>query len=207
MQQCTGNVLVPVRNPHRLKHLKRVIEKTNTDQLDIVVVSISDEDSEFTHRESELFTNCVQLAEKAGKTVKLLTVPGKDPIASIVETAARLESSRIVVGSSPRLSPSQQGHSVGVHWELLPEPRPAISLEIVPDDPEAKPHFVNLGPHPPRLWPEDIERVHQLWLDLQKGGLGHQLHHRDVVGLALKRLEADAKGKARGEILHALRKE
>ena len=201
-----GNVLVPVRNPNRLIHLKRVIEKTNTDQLDIVVVSISDEDSEFTERESELFTHCVELAEKAGKTVKLLTVPGKDPIASIVQTAARLRSSRIVVGSSPRLTTSEQGHAVGLQWELLPEPRPPISLEIVPDDPEAKPMFVNLGPHPPRLWPEDIERVHKLWLDLQRDGLGHDLHHRDVVGLALKRLQADAEGKAREEILQALKK-
>jgi hypothetical protein len=173
--------------------------------MDIVVVSISDEDSEFTARESELFTHCVQLAEKAGKTVKLLTVPGNDPIKSIVQTAARLKSTRIVVGASPKMSPSQQGHAVGLMWEGLPEPRPTISLEIVPDDPGARAMFVNLGPHPPRLWPEDVERVHQLWLDLQKGGLGHDLHHRDIVGLALKRLQREAAGPDRDEILRELK--
>ena len=121
-------------------------------------------------------------------------------------TAPRLQSSRIVVGNSPRLSESQQGHTVGLQWELLPEPRPAMSLEIVSDEPGAKPSFVNLGPHPPRLWPEDVERVHQLWLDLQQAGLGHELHHRDIVGLALKRLQADTHGKSREEILQALKR-
>lgn len=52
--------------------------------------------------------------------------------------------------------------------------------------------YVNLGPHPPRLWPEDVERLHDLWLELSgTEGVGSRLHHRDVVGLALRRLEKD----------------
>jgi amino acid transporter len=196
-----GNVLVAVRNPNRLNHLRRVLEKTDVRKLDIVAVSISDEDAPFTTRESELFTHVVSLAEKAGKSVKLLTVPGDDPNKALVQTAARLASARIVIGTSPKISTAQQGHAIGVQWERLPEPRPAISLEVVPDEPESKPTFVNLGPHPPRLWPEDIELLHQLWLELSAAGPGHKLHHRDVVGLALRRLRQDVQGSAKDEIV------
>jgi len=186
-----GSVLVAVRNPNRLTHLKRVLEKTDTRRIDIVAVSISAEDAPFTERESELFTHVVALAEKAGKTVKLLTVPGDDPNAALVQTAARLACARIVIGTSPKLTPAQQGHAIGQVWEKLPEPRPTLSLEIAPDELTEKATFVNLGPHPPRLWPEDIDLLHQLWLDIANSGVGHKLHHRDVVGLALRRLQKD----------------
>ena len=49
---------------------------------------------------------------------------------------------------------------------------------------------MNLGPHPPRLWPEDLDRVHELWLQLSDR-FGSKLHHRDVIGVALRRLEKD----------------
>ena len=36
---------------------------------------------------------------------------------------------------------------------------------ISPDRPSI---FVNLGPHPPRLWPEDVDRLHELWLQTER---------------------------------------
>ena len=43
---------------------------------------------------------------------------------------------------------------IGLAWEKLPEPRHAFSLEIItPGRPSV---YVNLGPHPPRLWPEGL---------------------------------------------------
>jgi hypothetical protein len=57
--------------------------------------------------------------------------------------------------------------------------------------------YVNLGPHPPRLWPEDLDRLHEIWLRLTQD-LGSQLHHRDVVGVALRRLEREI-AEGRGE--------
>src|SRR5436853_6355185 len=79
---------------------------------------------------------------------------------------------------------------IGQAWERLPEPRHPFSLEITsPDRPSI---FVNLGPHPPRLWPEDLDRLHRIWLKLsQQPDIGAKLHHRDVVGVALRRLERD----------------
>lgn len=47
-------------------------------------------DQLFTDSETELFSKVVSLAEKAGKTVELIVVPGTDPNAALVRAAARL---------------------------------------------------------------------------------------------------------------------
>ena len=195
-----GNVLVAVRNPNRLEHLQRVLEKTDTRSIDIVVLSVRqvtqaasgehalDAGQIFSEDETDVFTKVVNLAEKAGKHVELMVVPGSDPYAAIVQTAQRLQSSRIVMGLSPKMSPAEQGATVGREWEHLPEPRPSLSLEIVvPGEEESV--FFNLGPHPPRLWPEDLDLLHRLWLELSAKGPGSKLHHRDIVGVALRRMQ------------------
>lgn len=212
-----GNVLVAVRNPHRLEHLKKMLEKTDTRKIDIVVLSIRqvtqagagehglERDQLFSNDETDVFSKVVTLAEKAGKHVELLVVPGGDPYAAIVRTAERLQSARIVMGSSPKLTPAEQGKAVGKEWECLPEPRPSLSLEIVQDDGESV--FFNLGPHPPRLWPEDVDLAHRLWLELSEEYFGAKIHHRDVVGIALKRMAQDLRSERRGEVAEDLRHE
>ena len=197
-----GNVLVAVRNPNRLEHLDRILRKTDMRKMDIVVLSVRQvstagsgehplgTDQIFSDDETTVFTRVVTLAEKAGKHVELMVVPGTDPYEAVVQTAARLQSSRIVMGLSPKLTPAEQGELVGRHWENLPEPRPSLSLEIVLEN-QKDVMFINLGPHPPRLWPEDVDLVHRLWLELSCKGPGAKLHHRDIVGVALRRMEAE----------------
>jgi hypothetical protein len=212
-----GCVLVAVRDYRHMHHLQRVLEKTNVRRHDIVVMTVRTippgareyeltEDQLFTDYERELFTRVVSLAEKQGKPVELLTVPALDPFDAMVQTAARLKASRLVTGVSARMSSEELARRIGLAWERLPEPRHAFSLEIIsPDRPST---YVNLGPHPPRLWPEDIERLHELWLrlsDLEE--FGARLHHRDVVGVALRRLQRDLAGDKRDEVLDDLRRE
>ena len=68
--------------------------------------------------------------------------------------------------------------------------------------------YVNLGPHPPRLWPEDVDRLHELWLRLSDTeGVGSRLHHRDIVGLALRRLEKDIVNGKRDDVVQDLDQE
>jgi hypothetical protein len=159
----------------------------------------------FSNAETELFTRVVSLAEKAGKPVQLLVVAGTDPWLAMVQTAQKLQSSRIVTGYSSRMSPNEQGRLVGQAWESLPAPRPAMSLEVVL--PDEKSVFFNLGPHPPRLWPEDVDLLHRLWLELSEETTGAKLHHRDVVGVALQRLEAQLRTEQRTSALDDVKKE
>jgi hypothetical protein len=56
------------------------------------------------------------------------------------------------------------------------------------------------------LWPEDLDRAHELWLRLQEN-FGSRVHHRDVVGVALRRLERDLETDRRDEVLEDLGKE
>jgi nucleotide-binding universal stress UspA family protein len=212
-----GCVLVAVRDFKRLYHLERVLEKTNIRRHDVVVATVRvlstgsgefelRDDQIFGEYEQELFSRVVSVAEKQGKPVELLVIPASDPMDALVEMAARLQVSRLVVGVSARMSSAEWAKRVGESWEKLPEPRHPFSLEITsPDRPTV---YVNLGPHPPRLWPEDLDRLHRLWLMLSNDqGLGSRLHHRDVVGTALERLERDLQGGERAEVIAALRGE
>src|SRR5256714_4889495 len=169
IQARPGCILVAVRDFQRMPHLKSVLEKTNLRRHDIVVMTVrpvstgageyelSDRQL-FSDYEKELLTRVVTLAEKEGKTVDLLVVPGVDPFDAMVQTAFKLKASRLVTGVSARMDSEELARRIGSAWERLPEPRHAFSLEITtPDRPSI---FGNLGPHPPRLWPEDVDLVH-----------------------------------------------
>ncbi len=213
-----GNVLVAVRNPNRLQHLARILRKTDTRKMDIVVLSVRkvtpagsgehalDEGQIFSEDETTVFTRVVALAEKAGKHVELMVVPGSDPYEAIVQTAGRLQASRIVMGLSPLLTPSEQGARVGDSWEKLPEPRPTLSLELVLEN-QKDTVFFNLGPHPPRLWPEDLDLVHRLWLEVSTRGPGSKLHHRDIIGVALRRMSSELQSERSAEVLEDIIRE
>jgi hypothetical protein len=213
----SGCVLVAVRDVNRLWHLGKVLEKTNMRRHDIVVMTVRQisagaaeydlrEDQLFAAYEQELFSHVVSVAEKQGKSVELLVVPAVDPFDGIVQAATNLKASRLVVGVSARMASEELARRIGLAWERLPEPRHAFSLEITsPDRPS---EFVNLGPHPPRLWPEDVDRLHKLWLRLSENPrVGSKLHHRDVVGLALRRLEHELDTHRSHEILDGIERD
>src|SRR5437762_8483103 len=200
-----------------MDHLQTVLPKTTTSKQDIVVMTVRgvssagsgeyglSEQQLFTDYERELFTRVVSLAEKEGKTVQLLTVPGVNPFDAMVQTAATLQASRLVSGVSDRMESEELARRIGRAWERLPEPRHAFSLEIItPGRPSI---YVNLGPHPPRLWPEDVDTVHEIWLELSEKYTGAKLHHRDVVGVALRRMREQLQNVERDDVVHDILEE
>ncbi len=209
-----GGVLVAIRDFGRMDHLKKVLEKTNLRRHDIVVMTVRQisgageydlsEGQIFSDYETELFSHVVNLAEKEGKPVELLVVPGVDPFDAMVQTAAKLKSARLVTGVSAKMASEELARRIGLAWERLPEPRHAFSLEVIAPGREST--FVNLGPHPPRLWPEDVDRVHDIWLNLSEQ-FGSKLHHRDVVGVALRRLQQDLEAGQHDKVVEDLKKE
>ncbi len=212
-----GCVLVAVRDYRRMEHLKSVLKKTNLRRHDIVVMTVRTistgageydlaDNQLFSDYEKELFSHVVELAEKEGKPVELLAVPAVNPFDAMADTANRLRASRLVTGVSARMTSEELAREIGLAWERLPEPRHPFSLEVIsPDRPSV---FLPLGPHPPRLWPEDVDLLHDLWLKLSKSEeLGSRLHHRDVVGLALRRLEKDLETKDRDQVIAEVQRE
>jgi len=210
-----GGVLVAIRDYGRMDHLRKVLEKTNLRRHDIVVMTVRQistgageydltEGQLFSDYESELFTHVVELAEREGKTVELMVIPAMDPFDAMVQTAATLKAARLVTGVSAKMASEELARRIGLAWEKLPEPRHPFSLEVIAAGRSST--FVNLGPHPPRLWPQDVDRVHEIWLRLSEE-FGSKLHHRDVVGMALRRLETDLHGEKRDQVIVDLKKE
>jgi nucleotide-binding universal stress UspA family protein len=212
-----GCVLVAVRDTGRMEHLRRVLEKTNLRRHDIVVMTVRPLSAGvgefdltagqiFSDYEKELFSKVVELAEREGKHVELLAVPGVNPFDAMVQTAASLKASKLVTGVSARMESDELARRIGLAWERQPGEKHPFALEIV--SPDRKSAFVDLGPHPPRLWPEDVSLAHQIWLKLSGADhLGSRLHHRDVIGVALQRLSRDLDGPDRDAVLQEMEEE
>jgi hypothetical protein len=126
---------------------------------------------------------------------------------AIAQTAIKLKSAHVVLNRSLQFrNVGEQARAVEEQWESLPGPRPPLTLEIVLEDP-AKSRFSIFGQHPARLWPEDVERIHKLWLEFSEKEPSGQIRHRDVVSVALSRLDKDFHSGQGNEILNEIRRE
>jgi amino acid transporter len=207
-----GNTLCLVRDYNTLEHVRKALDLTHTGKRDLVMMTVQllrgpdtgyediGEQHLFTSYEQLLFSRVVTLAEKAGKHVDLLVVPSSNVFQAIAHTAAQLESSEIIAGRSSVMEPEEQARLLGEAWEALPH-KPARQVAFRVIDPDGAAHDFYLGAHAPELSEEDVGLIHRLWLEVTREGGEGEVHHRDVVVVALSRLESDLHGKARREVL------
>ncbi len=210
-----GNELVMIRNSNALYNLGAVLDRVNTRQQDVVVMHLRilsragsggsglDRGDLFGINEQELFTRALSLAEKKGKSIYLTVAPTTEKWEGILRAAQSLQSSTIALGLSSWRNIEDEARIAGLAWEALPDPRPNLTLEIYSPDGQEKVFY--LGPHAPRLTTKEIDLLHGIWLKLSSEVAPEELHHHDVVHIALEELRKDLDGVRREEIIGKLR--
>lgn len=202
-----GNVLVAVRDYNTLLPLEHALSHTNTEDQDIVVMTVrmvtgpdageaeAPEEHIFTEYEQRLFSKVVSLAEKHGKPVEMVVVPSNNVMDAVAQTAVRLDSAEIIAGLSSRMDAQEQARQFGRSWEKLAgKPRRQVKFRIV--DKNGSEYVVYLGAHAPQLTEDDIDLIHKIWLQVSNIPSHRRVHHRDVVRVALNRLERDLRAQS-----------
>ena len=200
VQVRPGSVLVTVRDYNTLNHLRWALEVTDTHEQDIVAMEArltgfgSAEydlamEQIFSDYEQTLFTKAVSIAEGYGKTISLLVVPARDVFSAIVQTANQIESAAVVAGLSSKMTGEEQAFRMGQAWEAMPEPKRQFVFQVVRPDNTVESY--RIGPHTPTMKTEDVHLVHKIWLDLKKYPGTEEIHHSDIITLALTRLSRD----------------
>src|SRR5271155_5117209 len=131
-----GSILVPVSTYYALYPLEAALRRVRRGEAEIVVLHVrmlrraaSGEydlapDQLFSTIEQLLFTKVLALAEKEGKPVRLAVAAGNELWEGVLRTAANLQSSTVVAGSSSKMPVNEQAREIGLAWERMPEPRP-----------------------------------------------------------------------------------
>jgi amino acid transporter len=208
-----GGVMVTMRDVANPVALKWTLGRTNTDEKDVVVISVrmmgvggpeflSPEQQSFSEHEQMVFTKAVSVAESFGKKVSLLVVPAGDVFAALAQGASSLEVDSVVSGVSTSMTAEDQAFRMGQAWEALPEPKRQFNFYVISHTGETKVFYI--GPHAPALSPDDVQLVHRLWLNMRRDPSLPELHHSDIITYALTRL-AGQYAREKVEILRDLK--
>jgi len=209
-----GNVLVMVRNYNTLHGLSAVLDRVDTRKQDVVVLHLRflDRSGEyelvpeqlFSTEEQELFTRALGLAEKKGKSIHLAVAAATGKWDAILRAAQNMRSATVVLGPSPTRPVAEEARIAGLAWERLPDPKPQLTLEVY--FPSGQEHIFYLGPHAPRLTPQEIDLLHRIWLQLSQDVAPDELHHHDIVHFAMQELEQEIKSGDHEHVTERLRK-
>jgi amino acid transporter len=210
-----GGVLVPVRDYNTLTQLDWILTQPDVEARDVVVLTVRvlgsghhgmrgiDEEQIFSEYEQHLFSRVVSIAERYGRRVTLLVVPGTNVFDALAQAAVQLQSALIVVGESEVMRPEQQAHLLGEAWDRT-ERSATVAAQFAVLGRDGRVHRFPLGAHMPDLTAADLERIHSLWIEAVKL-VGPDIHHRDVVNAALATLERDLHGDRRSAAIDKLR--
>jgi magnesium transporter len=206
-----GGVLAPVRNPHALDHVAAALRTAGDRDVVIMTVRLLDVDAgtdrhadpEPTAQERHLLSQVIAIAERYGRSVRLVVVPARNVPDAIVGTILRLRSSEVHVGESASLSSDDQARLLGDAWERADKPE-ILDVSLTVHHRSGRADVYHLGAHPPALSAADLDLIHRLWLDAVKA-VGPHVHHHDIVRAALTQMEQQLSGPQRDAAVEAIR--
>jgi amino acid transporter len=208
-----GAVMVTMHDAANPLALKWTLAHTKTEDQDVVVMSVrmmgaggpeylSAEQQSFSEHEQMLFTKAVAVAESFGKKVSLLVVPAGDVFAALAQGANSLEVESVISGVSNSMTAEEQAYHLGQAWEALTGPKRQFNFYVISHSGEIKVFYI--GPHAPKLSPDDVQLVHRLWVNMHRDPSMQDLHHSDIITYALTRL-AGQYAREKDDILRDLR--
>jgi amino acid transporter len=206
-----GNILVPVRDYNTLAHLQWALGHVDPEQHDVVAMTVRllqgpiASFQDFSDYEQLLFTKVVAVAERLGRPVKLLVVPSTNVFDAVAQTAVRLSSIEIVLGDSAKFSAADQARLLGQAWERV-ENSDKLRTRLLAYKMSGEVQSYLLGPHAPTLSQNDLDLIHRLWLEAVSE-VGIDIHHRDIVRVALEDLRQGLKGKTRGDVIARIQRQ
>jgi len=209
-----GNLLVPIRRPGALEPLAAALQAAG--DRDVVVMTVrlvgidaSDDRSlaaATSDDERRLLSSASVVAERFGRAVKLLIVPGMNVFDAVAETVIRLRSSEVYVGESETLSADDQARLLGEAWERAQKGE-RLDVRLVIHHRSGRTAVYHLGAHAPTLTTDDLNLIHTLWRDASRA-VGPHVHHRDVVRAALTHMQDELRneGPPRDAALDVIRR-
>ena len=122
--ELPDKIMVAVRDPNNLNHLKKIITETDTEKTDIIVMIarvFTDKINTVTRKELKsdelhLFSEVVNLAEKIGKPVIPVVVPTNNAFFSIMNVAHSLGVREVIIGLSAKYKPDIQLQQLALLW-------------------------------------------------------------------------------------------
>ena len=208
-----GGVMVTMHDAANPFALKWTLSHTSTEDQDVVVINVrmmgvggpeylSAIEQSFSEHEQMIFTKAISVAESFGKKVSLLLIPAGDVFAALAQGASSLEVDSVVSGVSNSITAEEQAFHLGLAWEALPQPKRQFNFYVVDPSGEAKVYYI--GPHAPKLSPDDVQLVHRLWVNMRRDPSMQDLHHSDIITYALTHL-AGQYAREKEDILRDLR--
>jgi len=145
-----SRILVGVKDPGNLSHLRKIIQETDTETTDIIVMiarvfkdrqnTIVDENLD--EEERHLFSEVVNVAEAIGKPVIPIVVPTNNAFFALVNAAKELNVKEIVLGLSDRYKFDVQIQQLAILWGTVQsDESKTITLRVIT---KTKDYRVNL---------------------------------------------------------------
>ena len=125
----------------------------------------------------------------------MLVVPATNIFDAVAQAVLRLDSAEIVAGQSSKMTSQEQARQIGRSWESVRnQARRQVKFTVV--EPDGSEQVVYLGAHAPHLTEDDLNLIHDIWLQVSSIHSRRRVHHRDVVRVALNRLKRDLRGQS-----------
>jgi hypothetical protein len=119
-------IVVAARGPRSLPVLQKVLQETDTNKRDVVVITckllpamvlgITDAERSISDLDRELLTQIVTVAEQVGKQVHPLVLPTNNPLYAICTAARDLRATEVVLGVSEKIHAEEQLEEFALAW-------------------------------------------------------------------------------------------